>query len=142
MTFSAQLDPIIDAALAMVSLPTGWTKSSVATAPASYEPNTLYCWGRQEPRAVAMDGGSHEELWFFLTMAVAKGTDEARGHTRLRATSDSIDADGLAAIDTAVRQNRTSAVWEWIQIDRLEPNAAIAFQERVGWASLSGYRYV
>lgn len=142
MTFSAAVNPIIDAVLALIEVPDGWDKISTAAPPPVYEPNKLYCWALpQQPKPAGMDGGDQVELWFYLRLAWSVGTDEETGQVRLRTTSDVID-DGLEAIEGVLRANRDSEVWEWIQVDRMDPNAIVTFQERAGAADVSGYRIV
>jgi|SRR5215831_9238209 len=140
MTFTAAADPLIDTLLATITPPSGWAKVATKAPPAKYEPNKVYCWAlRQTP--INVNTGDVVELAFFLRLAWSVGTDEEQGQVRLTATSDAID-NGLATVLTAVAANRTSAVWEWIQVDNTDPQAIVTFQERAGWADLSGYRLV
>jgi hypothetical protein len=138
MTYTAAADPLVDTLLAAITPPAGWTKVATKAPPPKYEPNKVYCWAlRQQPHNV--NTGDAVELWFYLRLAWSVGTDEEKGQIRLTPTSDTID-NGLATVQTAVVANRTSPVWEWIQVDTTDPQAIITFDERAGWVDLSGYR--
>jgi hypothetical protein len=140
--FSYDADPIVDELLGLITVPDSFTKSAADAPPPVYRGNTLYAWlVRQEARSVQMDGGLHPEMWFFIRLAYAVGTGEAIGSVRNKTTTDAIDA-GMAAIVEAVVSNPVSDLWEGIQVDQMDPNAATTFDGRIGQVDVSGYRLV
>lgn len=143
MTFTAEVNPIVDRVLSLVSVPNGWTKSATASPPPKFEPNVLYGFPSrpQQPRPVGLDFGDQSDILFFVRLAWSLGTNEEQGQTRKRSSADNLDVR-LAGIVTAVQDNRANDLWEWIQVDAADPGAATTFDERVAAADLSGWRIV
>lgn len=139
MTFATSLLPIVDAFLALIDVPEGWTKDSAGRKPYRYAPNTLYGYPVSQAFKRTGDGIRAD---FKVQLAIAAASDEDAKLVGRRDVSDALDGM-VQVIADAVHANPTADdFWDDLELDAVAYDATQGTRARVDFADISGYRTI